>query len=99
MLRLSGDGVSDDDIAVRFRRSPDFVRRVLDLARLPGRHMPDAIPMGAGVHSLRPLERCVLGWRERGASHAEIAPRFRRSETFTEQVETLARYKLTVDSE
>jgi hypothetical protein len=99
MLRLAGDGVPEDDIAARFRRSPDFVRRVLDLARLPDRHAPDAIPMSAGVHSLRPLERCVLGWRARGASHAEIAPRFRRSESFMEQVEALARYKLTVDSE
>ena len=97
MLRLADDGVSEAEIAARFRRSPDFVHRVLDLARLPGRDASSGLH--ETDHGLRPLERCVLGWRARGASHAEIAPRFHRSEAFVAQVEELARYKLSVDSE
>ncbi len=37
----------------------------------------------------------MLGWRDRGASHDEIAPMFRRSPAFVAQVEELARYKLS----
>ena len=92
MLRLVDDGVPEAEIASRFRRSPDFVARVITLARLPGR----AAPPGDG-HHLRPLERCVLGWRSRGASHAEIAPRFHRSEAFVARVEELAQYKLSLE--
>jgi hypothetical protein len=40
------------------------------------------------------VERRVLRWRDQGASHADIAPRFHRSPEFVEQVENLARYKL-----
>jgi hypothetical protein len=42
---------------------------------------------------LRPVERRILRWRDRGANHADIAPRFHRSPEFVEQVENLARYK------
>ena len=38
--RLIGAGVSETDIAERFRRSPAFVRRVLELSALPGRNAP-----------------------------------------------------------
>jgi hypothetical protein len=87
--RLVDDGVSEADIATRFRRSPEFVRRVLALTRLPGRH--------AATESrspLRPLERCVLRWRDEGADPSDFAPRFRRSPEHLERVEQLARYKL-----
>jgi hypothetical protein len=43
---------------------------------------------------LRPIERRVLRWRERGADYAEIGPRFRRSPGFVQRVENLAHYKL-----
>ena len=90
VLRLTEDGVDHAEIARRFRRSPEFIERVMDLARLPGR-----APQGdAGV--LRPLERCILGWLEQGATHAEIAPRFCRSPDFVERVERLANYKLSL---
>lgn len=92
ILRLVDDGVPEAEIATRFRRSPDFVNRVIVLAHLPGR----AATADADIIDLRPIERCVLGWRSRGASHAEIAPRFHRSEGFVAQVEELAQYKLSL---
>jgi DNA-binding CsgD family transcriptional regulator len=87
--RLVGEGVSTGDIAQRFRRSPDFVRRVIVLSELPNRMA--AVRTAA---PLRPLERRILRWRDEGADHAEIAPRFHRSPQFVERVEDLARYKL-----
>jgi hypothetical protein len=93
MLRLVDDGMPEAEIATRFRRSPGFVDQVITLARLPGR----AAPAGDDHLHLRPLERCVLGWRSRGASHAEIAPRFRRSEAFVARVEEFAHYKLSLE--
>lgn len=93
MVRLDDDGVSRAEIGRRFRRSPEYVNRVLVLAHLPGRAAH--AHAGHDEHALRPLERCVLGWRDRGASHDEIAPMFRRSPAFVAQVEELARYKLS----
>ena len=92
ILRLVDEGVPAVEIAVRFRRSPDYVNRVIALAKLPGR----AAAPDADLFELRPIERCVLGWRSRGASHAEIAPRFHRGEAFVAQVEHLAQYKLSL---
>ena len=62
------------------------------LAHLPGR----AAAGDFELRELRPIERCVLGWRSRGASPAEIAPRFHRSTGFVVQVEELAQYKLSL---
>ena len=90
VLRLADEGMDHAEIARRFRRSPEFIERVMDLARLPGR----AAAGEAGI--LRPLERRILGWLDQGAAHAEIAPRFRRSPDFIERVERLANYKLSV---
>src|SRR5438105_826461 len=58
ILRLAADGVPDEEIARRFRRSPAFIRRVIELTDVPrsGR----AATTGK---SLRPLERRVLRWR------------------------------------
>ena len=91
ILTLVEDGVPVAEIARRFHRSPTYVERVIALASLPVRHAHDNLD----GHELRPIERCVLGWRTRGASPAEIAPHFRRSERFIAQVEELARYKLS----
>jgi hypothetical protein len=83
-------GVSTDDIARRLRRSPAAVERFITLSRLPGR---DA--SGAHVGALRPLERRVLHWRDRGAGYDDIGARLRHSPDFVERVEALANYKLT----
>jgi DNA-binding CsgD family transcriptional regulator len=87
LLRLAEQGVDEAELARRFRRSPDHIRRVLDLARLPGRR-------GHAAHGrLRPLERRVLRWRELGAGFPELADRFGRSADGLAQVERLAHYK------
>ncbi|MCZ7526334.1 MAG: hypothetical protein M5U14_08140 [Acidimicrobiia bacterium] len=90
MLRLAEEGVDELDIAWRFRRTPRYVRQVLTVARAPGRS--GVTPTTAGT--LRPIERRVMRWREEGAALDELAPRFRRTSEFLEQVERLARYKL-----
>jgi len=89
ILRLVEGGVDVAEIGHRFRRSPEHVGRLIRLAHLPGRV---ARPDDA---RLRPLERCILRWRAKGASHAEIAPRLGRSSAFVERVEGLAQYKLS----
>lgn len=90
VLRLVDEGVEDVEIARRFRRSPEMIRRITAMARLP---------RTAGVRvapddGLRPLERRLLRWRHYGATYAEIGARFRRSPVFVARVEALARYKL-----
>jgi hypothetical protein len=89
VLRLADEGLGHAEIARRFGHSPDFIERVIDFARLPGR-----APRDDGQR-LRPVERCVLGWLDQGAAHADIAPRFRRSPEFIARVEEFAHYKLS----
>lgn len=89
MRRLAADGCSDAEIASRFRRSPEHVRRVLAMSELDGRQAV------ADDGSLRPLERRILRWRDAGAPASDIATRFRRSPGFVQRVEDLARYKLS----
>ncbi len=87
--RLLQQEVPVGDIALRFRRTPGFIHRVIEMSELSSRRQglaPSSV--------LRPVERRVLRWRDEGASHADIAPRFNRSPEFVEQVENLARYKL-----
>lgn len=89
MLKWAEAGVSDVEIAWRFRRTPRSVRQVMALSQVTGR--------GAELpaqETLRPIERRVLRWRDEGADFAELASRFRRRPAFLQQVEELARYKL-----
>jgi hypothetical protein len=88
VLRLAGDGVPVTEIARRFHRSPDHIERLIGWSRLPGRDGTTEIA------TLRPLERCVLNWRDQGVAYEEIGPRLRRSAGFVERVEGFARYKL-----
>jgi hypothetical protein len=89
VLHLRETGVGVDEIGQRFRRSPGHIERVIELAQLPGRSAP------RHESGLRPIERCILGWRAKGASHDEIAPRFGRSSGFVARVEGYAQHKLT----
>lgn len=88
VLRLAADGVDDDEIGRRFKRSPEWAGRVRTLAEMPrgSRHLQGDV--------LRPLERRVLRWRAAGADHDALSPRFRRTPDFLRQVESLAHYKL-----
>ena len=91
LVRLAEQGLGDDEIGRRFRRSPGFVQRVLALARVP--RGGD----GRRTGTLRPVERRVLKWRENGASPSDIATRFRRQPRSIEQIERLARYKQSAE--
>ena len=90
VVQLADDGIATTEIADRFRRSPEMISRIIGMAALPGREA--AVPTSGEV--LRPLERRVLRWRDRGAAYDEIGARFRKSAAHMEQVEQLARYKL-----
>src|SRR5947208_7683413 len=90
ILRLAADGVPEDEIARRFRRSPAFIRRVIDLTEVPR----SGTAAAGATQTLRPLERRVLRWLEQGAEPDEIAPRFNRSPGFISRVEDLANFKL-----
>jgi hypothetical protein len=90
VLRMVGEGVSEGEIARRFHRSPEMIRRVIALTEVPRSDQPPA----SRDDVLRPLERRVLRWRDAGADYAEIGPRFRRSPAFVQRVEDLAQYKL-----
>ena len=89
ILTLDARGLPDDEIAWRLRRSPEFVRRVRALTRVPRSSSPHA------PDRLRPIERCILRWRDRGEGYSDVAARFHRSPGFVEFVEELAEYKLS----
>ena len=88
---LRDSGLTIDEVAWRFRRSPGSIRRILELSQLPERGSSGSLP----ADSLRPIERVVLAGNERGWSTAESAARLRRSPAWVEQVEALAQYKLS----
>jgi DNA-binding CsgD family transcriptional regulator len=90
VLRLVDEGVGDVEIARRFRRSPEMIRRITAMARLPRSAAGRVVPNDG----LRPLERRLLRWRHYGATYTEIGSRFRRSPDFVARVEAFAHYKL-----
>lgn len=96
VVQLADGGVDNIEIARRFQRSPEFIGRVIEMTELPGRGDHPARLSSDADHALRPVERCILGWRDRGAGPADIAIRLRRSTNFVERVEDLARFKLAL---
>lgn len=89
ITRLAASGLTPAETGRRFRRSGEYVQRVLELASLPGRDGP-RVTAAAG---LRPLERRLLRWRDEGADPQEVAAKFRRSAEHIERVLALADYK------
>jgi DNA-binding CsgD family transcriptional regulator len=87
---LAEQGMSEVEIARRFRRSPGMIRRVIEMSDLPRTQRSANEPHQV----LRPLERRVLRWRASGAHFPELGARFRSSPAHMERVENLARYKL-----
>lgn len=86
VLTLHSGGMAVEEIATRFRKSPGFVNRVISWSSIPRQGR-------TSDHHLRPLERRVLAMRASGASHDEIASRFRKTVRFIRQVEWLAHFK------
>lgn len=86
VLRLHGQGHDVSEIATKFRRSPEFVSRVITWTEIPRTG-------STRYRHLRPMERRVLDMRAAGVSRAEIANRFKKSERFIRQVEGLAHFK------
>ena len=89
MVQLAQDGMVPAEIGRRFHRSPEFVKRVLQMAEVPRNHS------SVTGDVLRPVERRVLRWRSQGLGYADIADRFGRTPGFVARVEQLARYKLS----
>lgn len=89
VLAMRSEGLSDQQIAERFRRSPEHIGRVAEWAAIDDRG-----PAAPGTEQLlTPMQRRVVTMRAEGQSHAEIGERFRRSERFIRQVEGLARFR------
>jgi DNA-binding CsgD family transcriptional regulator len=90
VLRWAESGLDDAEIAHRFGRSERWATQVRFLADLDRPQSPDR----TDDERLRPLERRVLRWRQAGARHEDLSPRFRRSPEFLARVEQYANYKL-----
>lgn len=86
VLKMRGEGTPVEEIAARFKKSPEFIERVVEWTQ---------IPRGAQERTsgLSPLERRVLALRHQGEDTENIARRFKRTERFIRQVEGLAHYR------
>ena len=86
VLDLRDDGVSIDEIAARFNKTPSFVERVVSWTSIPRSG-------STSDRQLNPIERRVLDMRSEGETHEEIATKFRKTERYIRQVEGLAHFK------
>jgi hypothetical protein len=90
VLSLREAGHDLDEIARRFKRSPEHVERVLQWTEIPRTGPPPGL-------ANRAMERRVLALRFEGESHGDIAGRFNRSPRFIERVEGFAHYRAAMD--
>lgn len=88
--QLVDEGVSYDEIAWRFRRSPGFIRRVSEFSEIDR-----TASNSTETTVLRPVERVVRSSTQRGLSTNEIASRLRRSPEWVRRVERYTDYKLS----
>jgi hypothetical protein len=86
ILTMRDEGLEVQEIATRFRRSPEFVDRVIDLTLIPRQVRPTRPNPTA-------LERRVLDLRANGEDHETIGRRFKKSARFIRQVEGVAHYR------
>lgn len=89
ILAMRQEGLSDDEIGRKIRKSPERVARIAEWAQLPGRGRSSQ----DDNELLSPIQRRVLAMRWEGQSHEEIGERFRRSERYIRQVEGLAHFR------
>lgn len=93
VLRLVDEGLDDAEIGRRFGKGERWTAQVRQLTEV------DRAPTEpTDGERLRPIERRLLRWRQQGADHDELAPRFRRSPGFLARVEEYAHYKLSAAS-
>jgi DNA-binding CsgD family transcriptional regulator len=90
VLSMRDDGLSNEEIGVRIKRSTEQVGRIIAWTELPRSGAPRRT-------SARALERRVLALRHRGESYEQIGDRFRRSPGFIRRVEGLAHYRRAVE--
>ncbi|HSF86206.1 MAG TPA: helix-turn-helix domain-containing protein [Acidimicrobiia bacterium] len=83
---MRAEGMSLDEIAARFDRSPDHISRVIEWSAIPR-------PQPRTGRVAEAMERRVLRLRFAGETHEQIGTRFRRSARFIRQVEGLAHYR------
>lgn len=87
--RLAESGMSEPEIAWRFRSSPRHIQRTLRLIELPRSPREDVESPATTA-----LERTILKARDRGVSHVEIGARLRRSPAFVARVEEFAALRM-----
>jgi DNA-binding CsgD family transcriptional regulator len=83
ILALRDQGVETAEIARRFKRSEDFIERVIAWTQIPRRKV-------SRHPGLSPIERRVVDLRTDGLSYEEIGQRFRRSPDHIRRVEGYA---------
>ncbi|MFQ5966946.1 MAG: hypothetical protein ACE5MI_04965 [Acidimicrobiia bacterium] len=86
VLARLDEGLTTEEIAERFRAGTDHIERVISYTKIPRTTAASDQSYGG----LRPLERRVLYWRDRGLSHAQIGDMFGRSPAHIRRVEGLA---------
>ncbi len=85
ILALQDGGHTLDEIAQRFKRSPEHIERVIGWT---------AIPRGAEPYKFaQALETRVLALRNEGVGREEIGRRFKRSADNVRQIEAFAHYR------
>lgn len=89
ILAMRQQGLPDEEIGRRVRKTPERVAMIADWATHPARGSGE--PRDGGL--LSPMQTRVLALRAAGESHAEIAQRFRRGPRFIRQVEGLAHFR------
>jgi len=86
--KLEEAGMTNEQIAKLFKRSPEHIARISSYSTLENRSYEPRHT------ALRPLERRVLHLRGEGLDHEEIGRRFRRSPQHMRRVEGFALYKM-----
>jgi transcriptional regulator len=89
ILAMRQQGLSDEEIGRRVRKTPERVALIAEWATMPARGSGESRDGGG----LTAMEKRVLALRAEGESHADIADRFRRSPRFIRQVEGLAHFR------
>lgn len=89
ILAMREEGLSDEEIGHRVRKTPERVAKIAEWAKLPARGSWEP----RNEDGLSAMEKRVLALRSEGESHAEIGERFRRSPRFIRQVEGLAHFR------